>query len=445
VPTPEEDLAPYEPTASEPWTRAAAAHLLRRAGFGGSRGEIETAFAAGPRRTVDLLVRPAENPAYREARGSVLPLLDFADVSILQAGWLLRMLAGGDPFREKLALFWHGHFATSNRKVADLRLMHAQNLLFLEKGTGRFRDLALAVARDPAMLVWLDGDENEKGRPNENLAREWMELFTLGIGNFGEADVREAARAFTGWHARRGAFSFDVRAHDAGEKTVLGSRGPLDGKGVVDLCVERDACFRLLARKLFSFYVYPDPSPPLVEALAVRLRTLDGGIGPFVEALLRSRALFRARSRRALVKSPVELAVGTLRALELRPDARALGALLREMGQSLFEPPDVKGWEGGRAWISASSLLARNRFAAEVAGIEEGPLGCALDPDAFFPLSVRRSPEETVDFALEALLQGGVPPAVRERLVVSTREGDPVEARPRLVHAVLALPEHQMN
>ncbi len=442
---PEEDLARFEPSASEPWTREAAAPLLRRAGFGGTRGEVETAFARGPQGTVDLLVRPAENPAYREARESVLPLLDFADVAILQAGWLLRMLSGGDPLRERLALFWHGHFATSNRKVGSLRLMHGQNLLFLEKGAGSFRDLVLAVARDPAMLVWLDGNENEKGRPNENFARELMELFTLGLGPYTEVDVREAARAFTGWHTSQGSFSFNARAHDGGEKSVLGRRGPFDGHEIVDLCIQQDASPRFLARKLFACFAFPDPSPVLLDALAARFRETEGNVGLLVETILRSRAFFSPTAARSVVKSPVEFAVGALRALGLRADAKALGAFLREMGQSLFEPPNVTGWEGGRAWVGAASVLARNRFAAELTGAEKGRLGCSLDPDAFFPSSVRRSPEEAVGFALDAILQGDVPRSVRDRLVASARNGNADEAGRRLVHAILSLPEYQMN
>ena len=446
-PPAEEDLAPYEPSPEEPWSRSGAAHLLRRAGFGGTREEIETAFARGPQRTVDSLLAPPPSAAHREALESVRPLLDFSDVSILQAWWLLRMLSGGEPLREKIALFWHGHFATSNRKVGNLRLLHAQNLLFFEKGLGPFRNLVLAVARDPAMLVWLDGNENEKGRPNENFARELMELFTLGIGNYTELDIREAARAFTGWHMREEAFSFSARAHDAEAKRVLGRKGNLDGGDVVEACLDHAASPRFLAAKIFGFLAYPDPPPPLLDDLADRFRASERSFRALVETILRSRAFFSPRARRSLVKSPAEYCVGALRALRLRPNAKAVGSAMREMGQSLFEPPNVKGWEGGRSWISAATLLARNRFAAAITASGGERLGCAFDPEAFFPDAARCSPEAAVDFALDTLLDGEAPEAARDRLVLAAREaGRDFDAAARAtLHAILSLPEYQMN
>jgi uncharacterized protein (DUF1800 family) len=400
----------------------------------------------GPGATIDALARPPDDRARAQVLDSVRPLLDFSDVSILQAWWILRMRSGLSPLAEKLALFWHGHFATSNGKVGELRAMHAQNLLFLERGAGDFRAIVHAVAKDPAMLAWLDGNENVKGRPNENFARELMELFTLGIGTYGERDVLEAARAFTGWTARGSRFAFRARTHDDGEKTVLGRTAPFGGEEVVDLCVDHPATPRRIAGKLFAFFAYPDPPSSLLDRLAALFVEEDLEVGALVETILRSRAFFSRRARRALVKSPAEFCVGALRALGTRANGKAVGGAMREMGQSLFEPPSVKGWDGGRAWLGSAALLARARFAARVASPSDEGLGTAFDSLSFFPASARSDAERAVEHAIGAFVPDGVPPAVRATLVESVREGpgDLAEKLRGLVAAALMLPEYQL-
>jgi uncharacterized protein (DUF1800 family) len=270
------------------------------------------------------------------------------------------LVSGGALLREKLALFWHGHFATSAAKVSDVRLLLDQIGLCQEFGLGGFRDLVLSVARDPAMILWLDGNRNRRGQPNENFARELMELFTLGIGHYDEQDIREAARAFTGWHVKRGRFWFNERAHDPGDKQLFGSGGVGDSVDVVD----RPSSSRFLAAKLVRFFVHPRPGERMIEALGRRFQDCGGNVDRFLRELLSSRVFYSAAARRAIVASPVDFVVGTLRTLGTGASASARH--IADMGQNLLKPPTVKGWDGDRAWVNSGSLLARLRFSMEL-------------------------------------------------------------------------------
>jgi uncharacterized protein (DUF1800 family) len=281
------------------------------------------------------------------------------------------MLKGANPAREKLALFWHGHFATSNFKVDNVRLMLNQVDLFRQKGAGRFEELLLEVARDPAMLLWLDGNSNRRGKPNENFARELMELFSLGIGNYTENDIKEAARAFTGWHVQDNQFSFTPRAHDADPKVIFGKTGPFGGEEVVTMCAEREAGAEFIAGKLFEFYVHPSPGAPLKKELGQTFTRAGRQVGEFLAALLSSRVFHSAKARRALVAGPADYAVGSLRTLGATAGAKALARAMAAMGQDLLAPPSVKGWDQGQAWLSSATLLERYRFGQAVVGVNE--------------------------------------------------------------------------
>src|SRR4051812_9770437 len=257
---------PWNPSSADPWGRKWAAHLYRRAAFGASRAELLEAERLGPGGTLDLLMKGRPDA---DDLGETL-----ADAGRVAAGqgtealrgwWLYCMLQGGHPLREKLTLFWHDHFATSDAKVRSAELMFRQNCLFRGHALGKFGPFLQAVSRDPAMLYWLDSNRNVKGAPNENYARELMELFSLGVGNYAERDVKEAARAFTGWRAEGGRFKFDARLHDGGTKTVLGRTGNLDGGDVVGAVLERPAAARFLVRKLYRFLVSEaEPSATLL-------------------------------------------------------------------------------------------------------------------------------------------------------------------------------------
>lgn len=441
----DEALEPYAPSERAPWDLRLAAHLLRRSGFGGSLEEARAALEAGPQAAARASARAAAGEETAALDAALEALLDSKEPHGLRAWWALRMVGTPAPIVDKLALFLHGHFASGFRKVQSARGAYAQCRLFLDGGLGSFRDLARAVASDAAMLVYLDGAKSERARPNENFARELMELFTLGRGRYTEADIREGARAFTGWRVEDGRARFVPGAHDSGEKTFLGRRGPLGASEAVDACIDHPACAPFLARKLLGFFAMPDPPAPLVDAFARRLRAESMRLGPALEILFASRAFFSDAAYRSLVKSPAEHAVGTLRALGGRVAGRPLADALAEMGQALFDPPNVKGWEGGHAWIHSATWIARANFAAD-ASRGGGPL------ERTFSARERIDPEgggdaaACVDRALELLVQGDAPPAARDRLVAWASKGPRDEARLRsLLHAVCCLPEYALS
>ncbi|MHC4938067.1 MAG: DUF1800 domain-containing protein [Planctomycetota bacterium] len=338
--------------------KVAVGHLLRRAGFGVSthdaRGWYQLGYKAAVRRLLDELDEPApEDPegfdAYRPG--------------VIQQLWLDRMISGINPLGEKLAFFWHGHFATSDAKIQEPQLMWKQYQLFRTLGSGRFRRLVQGVSRDVAMIRWLDGNANRKGAPNENYARELQELFTLGIGNYTEQDIREIARAFTGWGSRRHEFVYTDRFHDHGEKTIHGRRDNFDGDDVAVILCEQPACHRFIAAKLTRFFVATEPSKQEIDDVAAVLKKTGGDIRSALFVIFLSPG-FRDESRyRALVKSPVEFMVGAMRATG--QDAMPLwghGSLER-MGQILFRPPSVKGWTSGAGWLNSAGVVERLKAA----------------------------------------------------------------------------------
>jgi hypothetical protein len=270
-----------------------------------------------------------------------------------------------------MTLFWHNHFATSYAKVRSTKLMYEQNVILRKHALGRFRPFLLDMSRDTAMLVWLDSNRNVKGAPNENYAREVMELFSLGVGNYTEKEVQEAARAFTGWHhdAEGAAFEFVAALHDDGEKTLFGKTGRWTGEDVVRLCCDHDACAKFLVGKLYTFLV-SETRPPerLLEPLATAFRKSDYDIAALVKTILSSRLFYSQHAYRKRVKWPVEYAVGAVRAAcPGRVPLSDLTDPLAKMGQNLFAPPNVKGWRTGTDWLNSATLLARNNFAEKVA------------------------------------------------------------------------------
>jgi uncharacterized protein (DUF1800 family) len=415
------ELERWKPGSGD-WGPAEAAHLLRRAGFGGDRAALERAVRQGLDAAVDeLLAFDAEDD--RTLRADLLPGLEMADIDTL-AGWCLyRMRFGRSPLREKLALFWHGRFATSNDKVQNVPAMAGQLFLLLDHAAGSFAELLHAVVRDPAMLQWLDAAGSDRDHPNENLARELFELFALGRGAYGERDVLEAARALTGATLEHGRYRFDPERHDAGDKTVLGRRGRLDADEVVDACLEHPACGRHLARGLLEFFVEPEPGEAAIELLADGLRKNGYRVGWALDVVLRSRLFHAPRVRQALVKSPVELVVGLLQALGATGNFKELAGAAGRMGQSLLRPPSVRGWIGGLAWIDAATLLERHSFAARLLRGQFGP-------------APRLGPEQDLDADLRALGLDDLDAAVRTAL-----ERTPADLR---IQALAALPEYQL-
>lgn len=365
-------LDPYRPDIDGPWTRVEAAHLLRRTLLGPAPREIDEALAVGPNDAIAGLFAVSRDGA---GPAEVDTLYRGADsIADFQASLVLRLVHSSRPLLPRTLLFWHGHFATSLDKVGSVTALRGQFDLFETRGLGPFGPLLHGIARDPAMLLWLDGNRNRRRHPNENFARELFELFSLGIGNYTEHDVAEAARAFTGWHVRDGAFRFDPDEHDPGRKTVLGRTGDLDGDDVVEGCLAHAATPRFLAGKLLAAFVAPAPSASLLDEAGALLLDLELDTGAFLRRLLVSRLFFAPASRLCIVRSPAELVIGTLRCLGVRFRAAAAHRSMAAMGQSLGRPPSVKGWDGGAAWLSTAAVAARLSFAAALRDGSRGPL-----------------------------------------------------------------------
>ena len=364
-----------------------ARHLLNRAEFGATQLEVER-FAKMTReeaarklladvRTVAVTPPPAwvgsaESLRYPRAgeKATDTEKKMFQQQQVregldLRGWWVAEMLATPSPLTERMTLFWHNHFVSSQQKVKLAELMYRQNVTLRANALGNFGDMLHAIARDPAMVVYLDNSQNRKGTPNENFAREVMELFTLGEGNYTEQDVKEAARAFTGWSLDRntGQFMFRRFIHDDGGKTVLGKTGDLDGDQVLDTLLAQPQTAEFITRKLWREFISPDPDEAAVKRFARRFRDSNYDIKVALYALLTSDAFYARENRATLIKSPIELVVGTLRQFDFKPAAALPFAVAAAgMGQNLFSPPNVKGWPGQETWINSSTLLARKQF-----------------------------------------------------------------------------------
>jgi uncharacterized protein (DUF1800 family) len=401
-------------------TRERVALLLRRAGFGASRQELDRYAGLGVDGTLDELLHPERVEEDFDGLLASLSghLIDLQNIEDVQTWWLYRMVRTRRPLVEKLALFWHGHFAVANTKVNNPLAMHNHLALLREHGLGSYRDLLLGVSRDPAMLIWLDGNTNRKNAPNENYGRELLELFTLGIGNYSEDDVQAAARAFTGWNLTEREFFFNRNQHDFGPKTFLGKTGPLDGGDIIDAVVSHPATAERICRKLFAFFAYPNPEPPLLGSLVAAYMDSKYDIRAVVRAILRSDAFYSEQSRYGHIKSPVEYAVGAVRMLGGQARERGLILALRSMGQDILNPPNVAGWAGGRAWVNPSTLLERFNFAARLATARGEPNdGGSFEPLAVLGDDVTVTDGVTVVDRLSTVLDIELSPEARDALV----------------------------
>lgn len=369
-----------------------ARHLLVRSGFaatpkgiealvGLSRAEAASSLLAG---AGDTAVTPP--PAWhadwtppRPEQMSAAERLVLRDTRLAQAGelkawWLSEMRASPTPLTEVMTLFWHNHFTSGFAKVRAPALLYRQNVLLRRHALGNFATLLRAIARDPAMLLYLDNARSRKEAPNENFARELLELFTLGEGNYTEGDLKEVARAFTGWSVdpASGAFRFRPSWHDGGEKQILGRRGAFGGEDVIDLLLSRPETAELIVTELWRQFISEMPDPAQVARLAAVFRGANYEMKPLLAALFTAPVFWAEETRGRLIKSPVDLVVGTLRLFELPVQrTRDLAWLTRRLGQDLFDPPDVKGWPGGTAWITGATLLDRQTFIARITGAGE--------------------------------------------------------------------------
>lgn len=378
-----------------------ARHLLTRVGFGATSAEIAAyvgqtrasavrsllaggrmvARTAAPGWVDEPIVPAAQVRQLNDTERAALREQQLRRAVELRAWWIGEMLDTDAPLAERMTLFWHNHFVSSQVKVRANQLMYRQNTLFRQHALGSFASLLRAVARDPAMVIYLDSSTNRKGRPNENFARELMELFTLGEGQFGEHDVREAARAFTGWSIdpQTGAFLYRPLAHDDGEKTVLGRTGRLNGDEVIEILLAHPRTAEWITAKLWREFVSPAPDDIEVRRVAARLRASGYQVSVALRELLLSSAFWSSQNRATLIKSPVDLVVGTVRQLGIEvPERTGLALATAALGQNLFAPPNVKGWPGGEAWINSTSLLARKQFVERLlradAGAADAPM-----------------------------------------------------------------------
>jgi len=413
------------PLPAPRWNKEAAAHLLNRATFGATPTEIESAqkkgLAAMVRELVDIRsdagnvspptwAKPRDIRAARMAikaakeRGEnfretvrQFRMMEGDEVLDLRRWWLERMMNSSTPLLEKMTLFWHGHFATSVQKVKDGYWMWLQNDTVRRNALGNFGTLVKAISRDPAMMTYLDLQQSRKEHPNENWARELMELFTVGIGNCTEEDIRAAARAFTGYRIDMTTqqFRFVPLQQDLGRKTFMGHSGPLNGDKIIDILVRHPACAKFIARKLWRFFVEDEPSPEIVDAIATRIRAHDFEMRPVLRDIFNSAEFYSDRAMGTQIKSPVQYIVQTSKLLETQlPSPLVTQNAMRQMGQILFAPPNVKGWDGGKAWITTSTLLFRYNLANYLingdAMLPAGQAARAKPQDAGFRRSVQR-------------------------------------------------------
>ncbi len=460
---------PWQPDEKTPWNLKWAGHLYRRAAFGAGWPELQEALKKGPEAALDSLLagKPLIDPGYTTAQfnqivdappKSQARYRSFEETNEIQARWLYAMVYTPHPLLERLTLFWHNHFATSIAKVGQPALMLKQNMLLRKHALGKFRPFLLEMSKDPAMLIWLDSNSNVKGTANENYARELMELFSLGVGNYTEKDIKEAARAFTGWHTAGQEFVFNNSQHDDDPKTVLEQTGNWDGGDIVRILLDRKdkagaVAPRFLARKLYRHFISEREALPdsLIEPLAKRLFETDYNLADLMGVMLRSRLFFSSHAYRQRIKSPAEFVVGTLRALKDRDAGvgmQELASVMEGLGQTLFAPPNVKGWDGGRAWLNSATHLARHNAAWAFVGGESPELKDAVSPLPPIEKFAGKEPEKQLAFLLDLFLQGDVEKAAHEKLTEYLKTESKEEARGKRLretaHLILLMPEYQL-
>src|SRR2546427_2071913 len=486
-------LGTFRPSAADPWDRAKAAHLLARAGFGGTPDDIARLAGMRFEDAVEELLEyerisdePFPEVDFSEVRELAQALVDLrrggadertlreafqqlrrADVRKFQeirAGWVQRMIQTSRPLQEKMVLFWHGHLVSGFPDVKSAEHMAMQLALFRQMATGSFKELILAISKDPAMLSYLDNNSNRKGKPNENYARELMELFTMGVGNFTEQDVKEAARAFTGWTFVENEFVFRRGQHDDGVKTFLGRTGNLDGTDVIDIIFGQPAAARYLPRKLFESFAYLGPEESVVDELADVFRRSDWSVGAVLRAILRSALFFSPKTMRAQIKSPVQLAVGAVRALAAEVPEPALLRAIDLMGQALLYPPNVGGWPKGKGWINTATVLVRYNFSGllldgTMPGLGRRPAAARSTParlDQLIDAGRVRTVGDVITQLVDRFVQAPLAPRRRWALLRAfgtNREDAPVTANDphfpdqlrTAVHLIMSMPEYQIT
>lgn len=481
--------------------RASAWHLINRVGYGGTPQDTDQLHRMGLDDAVDHLVDYAttdvsslENPDIdpdvlrkrtREERNRIREARQNGDQDILDEDrrrglearradqkmlkelrewWLERMVKTPRPAEDRLTLLWHGHFASSWRSVRDTYLMYQQHQMFRDNANGNFADLARGIVRDPAMLKYLNNNQNKKSKPNENLARELMELFTLGVGQYTEADIKEGARALTGYSLDDNDFLFRTNQHDPEEKTILGKRGNFDGDDFVEILLRRDSCAKFVALKIYDAFVadvgdvyesVPRPNRIVIDKLADILRNNKFELKPVLTKLFKSKHFYDPAIVGKKIKDPIQLAVGTTRGLQLPfPGNRSvIDKAMEAMGLVLFMPPTVDGWDGGRSWINTSTLFVRQNLTTYlISGKQPNrkkSKSMGYDPQIWLADLDDRSPKAITDYLLDHLIAPHTPAARRapaHQFMADRETGNTVsnDSLVALACLITSMPEYQL-
>ncbi len=435
----------YQPSPEMPWNNQRAAHLLRRAAFGGTIKQIIALKKMGPAKAIDQLFEQTNDGSIdSEMKTAGRLVTGGTDSSQLAAWWLLRMVKTDCPFLEKMTLFWHGHFATGADKVMDARAMLRQNQLLRTHAFGKFEPFVKKMSRDVAMLIYLDSEENRKTRPNENYARELMELFCLGPGNYSEHDIKEIARCFTGWEVRKKRFRFNEHQHDKKTKSFLGADGNYDGNEAIEVVLKQPSAARFIAKKLIRFFVVDDLeiTDEFAEPIAQSIRESNFDMGEAVRMILSSNVFYSSIAMGQKIKSPVELAVGFLRFFDATTNVSVLSQRLSEIGQRPLFPPNVKGWEGGRTWINASTILARANLINEILSSDKTKFGSGSLND-WAKANSKHGVSESLDWLEEFMLAAELTEETHDAFVEVAKNG---KSKPgKTLSWLAALPEFQLN
>lgn len=450
--------------------REKCAHLLRRFGLGASESELDYYLQDGLKGAIDRLldyedveeVHVLDIESLRGDNGNL-------NVLAVMGWWGSRILTTRRPLQEKMTLFWHDHFATSASKVTQGPLMYQQNVVLREHATAKFETLLLAASQDPAMLFWLDNQFNVRGKPNENFAREIMELFTLGFGHYSEQDVQEAARAFTGWTigrtqrdtpgGARASYVFRPALHDSGPKTVLGNSGRFSGEDVISLLCSNPQTSLTITKKLWEWFAYASPEPALIERLAKKFTDSSLDVQVLLRAIMESSEFYSDKAERGIYKTPVDFTVPTLRQLGVgealanalkdaepeRARARlqpvtAMTQSCSGMGMRLLYPPDVAGWDGGAAWISSATIVERIKWADLLfgqAGPAPGQRRAQVQFQAVGLFAKDPTPKGVVDTLL-SIYDAPLPVSKHAKLVEAAQKACGGQVRPANANATAA-------